>query len=148
MIDAGFIVEAQELESYKAVKVLQFFSDTVDEKMDIKVEQDIDVVMQSLVKQEEGVEEPAQQEINQGSIIERRMNEFHALLMDREESKESLKAVEVTKSSCALRAAIVHNALQRTTHKKCIHCRKSLRYVKYMQQKLVHYMTLAEMKSE
>lgn len=55
--------------------------------------------------------------------------------------------VDFTKTTCALRTAIVNNTLQRSLNKKCMHCGEHLRNVRYLQRKLVHYMGIAELKS-
>uniref|UniRef100_A0A1A9WHW6 DNA-directed RNA polymerase subunit n=1 Tax=Glossina brevipalpis TaxID=37001 RepID=A0A1A9WHW6_9MUSC len=53
-----------------------------------------------------------------------------------------------TKTTCALRSAIVHSTLQVPTSKRCVHCKQTLSKVRYLHQKLVCYMSLAEIKSK
>lgn len=149
LIDAGYIVEAQELELYKSAKTLQMLATT--SSAEIKEETEIAVKQEAM---EGRPVEEADDEANHGFMMQQRMNQLYNLLgfdhhqHDRREQDGSPPAVEATKTSCALRTAIVHSALQRSTTKKCIHCRNSLRYVKFMHQKLVYYMTLAEIKEK
>ncbi|XP_067615853.1 DNA-directed RNA polymerase I subunit RPA1 isoform X2 [Eurosta solidaginis] len=64
-------------------------------------------------------------------------------LLKKGQSNDSSK----TKTSCGIRAAIVHAALQRVPFKKCIHCHKPLRNIRYLYRKLVYYITANELKT-
>lgn len=111
LIDAGYIVEAQELELYKSEIVLN----NVD----------------TLVK------------LENGDNVHPRIGEMYQLL-----EKGEINKVNVTKTSCALRAAIVNAALQRPMSKKCVHCKNPLRNIRYLHRKLVYYMSIAEIKNK
>lgn len=149
LIDAGYVVEAQELECYKSAKILQMFGSKTEQQKDdqlmvnikdepINTDNNIDNNMEN------------DENVDQRSMIEKHMNDLHTLLKNHEEKtkESSIPSVVATKTSCALRSAIIHNALQRSTSKKCIHCRNNLRYIKFLRKKLVYYITQAEMKEK
>nr|XP_014089551.1 DNA-directed RNA polymerase I subunit RPA1 [Bactrocera oleae] len=109
LVDAGYIVEAQELEIFKSEIVCQN--------------------EERLVKTEDG------------KYIHPRIAAMFELL-----KKGESNACNNTKTSCGIRSALVHAALQRVPFKKCIHCEKPLRNIRYLYRKLVYYITAAEMK--
>lgn len=76
-----------------------------------------------------------------GDIIHPRLGELLELL-----GKPLTNHVNITKTSCEIRSAVVSAATQRPQHKKCIHCKKALRNVRYVHRKLVYYMSIAEIK--
>ncbi|XP_017486749.1 PREDICTED: DNA-directed RNA polymerase I subunit RPA1 [Rhagoletis zephyria] len=110
LLEAGYIVEAQELEIFKSEVVCQN--------------------EENLVKQEGG------------DYVHPHIAAMFELL-----KKGESNASNNTKTSCAVRSAIVHAALQRVTLKKCMHCQKPLRNIRYLYRKLVYYVTAAEMNS-
>lgn len=81
--------------------------------------------------------------LEKGDNVHPRIAELHQLL-----EKGVSNQVNVTKTSCALRTAIVNAALQRPMNKSCLHCKKNLRNVRYLHRKLVYYMSVAEIKSK
>lgn len=111
LVDAGFIVEAQELEKYKSELVFNNFV--------------------TLVK------------LESGDNVHPRIAEMYQLLDRRQDNQ-----VNVTKTSCAVRSAIVNAALQRPASKKCIHCGQLLRHISYKYRKLVYHMSVAEIKNK
>ncbi|KAH8305928.1 hypothetical protein KR018_004137 [Drosophila ironensis] len=108
LIDAGFIIEAQELELFKSEIVCQNSTEMAT--------------------------------LPNGDVVHPRIAEMFHLL----ENSEKV-AGNSTKTSCSLRTAITHAALQRAG-KKCRHCGKSMRYVRYMHRRLMFYVTLADIK--
>lgn len=111
LIDAGYIVEAQELEIYKSEIILNN--------------------IETFVK------------LENGDNAHPRIAEMYQIL-----EKGESNQVNVTKTSCALRSAIVNSALQRPILKKCLHCEKPLRNVRYLHRKLVYYMSITQIKSK
>ncbi|TDG42262.1 hypothetical protein AWZ03_011321 [Drosophila navojoa] len=109
LIDAGYIIEAQELELFKSEVVCQ----NTDE----------------MVK------------LDNGDAVHPRIAAVKELL-----AKNVSNATNTTKTSCSLRTAITHAALQRGSSKKCRHCNKSMRFVRYLHRRLVYYVTIADMK--
>ncbi|XP_075169735.1 RNA polymerase I subunit RpI1 [Haematobia irritans] len=110
LIEAGYVVEAQELEIFKSEIV--FNSE------------------ETRVKSEDG------------EYVHPRIAEMQQLL-----AKGQSNQVNVTKTSRAVRSAIVNAALQRPGSNKCHHCHQSLKTVRYMHHKLVYYISMAEMKA-
>ncbi|CAD6991779.1 unnamed protein product [Ceratitis capitata] len=110
LIDAGYVVEAQELEIFKSEIVTQ------NEEHLVKLEG--------------------------GDYVHPRIAAMFELL-----KKGKSNASNNTKTSCGIRSALVHAALQRVPFKKCIHCQKPLRNIRYLYRKLVYYITAAEMKN-
>ena len=115
LVDAGYIIEAQELELFKSEYVCH------NQENMVKLEDD-----------------------KVFDYVHPRIAEIRVLLKS---AKSKKKLDDFTKTSCALRAAISHTALQKTAPKKCIHCQKELRVVKYHHRKLVYYMSAASIKS-
>ncbi|XP_017866097.1 PREDICTED: DNA-directed RNA polymerase I subunit RPA1 [Drosophila arizonae] len=109
LIDAGYIIEAQELELFKSEVVCQ----NTDE----------------MVK------------LDNGDAVHPRIAAVQEML-----AKNVSNASNATKTSCSLRTAITHAALQRGSSKKCRHCNKSMRFVRYLHRRLVYYVTIADMK--
>ncbi|ALC41779.1 RpI1 [Drosophila busckii] len=109
LIDAGYIIEAQELEIFKSEVVCQN--------------------TEELVK------------LDNGDAVHPRIAAMKELL-----AKNVSNTSNVTKTSCSLRTAITHAALQRGTSKKCRHCNKSMLFVRYMHRRLVYYVTIADLK--
>ncbi|XP_030388512.1 DNA-directed RNA polymerase I subunit RPA1 isoform X2 [Scaptodrosophila lebanonensis] len=109
LIDAGYIIEAQELELFKSEIVCQNTEELV--------------------------------QIDTGDSVHPRIAYMHELLR-----KNIRNANNATKTSCSLRTAITHAALQRSQNKKCRHCSKSMRYVRYLHRRLVYYVTIADIK--
>ncbi|EDW32058.1 GL11448 [Drosophila persimilis] len=108
LIDAGYIIEAQELEIFKSEIVCQN--------------------SEELIK------------LDNGDAVHPRIAAMHELLL-----KSGTEPTHSTKSTCSLRTAVTHSALQRPG-KKCRHCNKSMRYVRYMHRRLVFYVTIADIK--
>ncbi|SPP75301.1 DNA-directed RNA polymerase I subunit RPA1 [Drosophila guanche] len=108
LIDAGYIIEAQELEIFKSEIVCQN--------------------TEELIK------------LDNGDAVHPRIAAMHELLL-----KSPKEALHTTKTTCSLRTAVTHSALQRPG-KKCRHCNKSMRYVRYMHRRLVFYVTIADIK--
>ncbi|KAH8327289.1 hypothetical protein KR074_009351 [Drosophila pseudoananassae] len=108
LIDAGYIIEAQELELFKSEIVCQ----NTDELATLK----------------------------NGDLVHPRIAAMYELL-----SKNEKNSSNSTKTSCSLRTAVTHAALQKAG-KKCRHCNKSMRFVRYMHRRLVFYVTLADLK--
>lgn len=77
--------------------------------------------------------------LEKGDSVHPRIAEMYQLL-----EKNQINKVNVTKTSCALRSAIVNAALQRPATKKCLHCKKPLRNIHYLHRKLVYFMSIAE----
>lgn len=111
LVDAGYVVEAQELERYKSEIVYN------NEETRVKSEN--------------------------GDDLHPRIAQMIQLL-----AKGQSNQVNVTKTSRAVRAAIINAALQRPASKKCQHCSQNLRNVRYMHHRLVYYISMAEMKSK
>ncbi|XP_013113377.2 DNA-directed RNA polymerase I subunit RPA1 [Stomoxys calcitrans] len=111
LIEAGYVVEAQELEMFKSEIVFNS--------------------AETRVKTE------------RGDYLHPRLSEMFQLL-----SKGRSNQVNVTKTSRAVRAAIVNAALQRPMSSKCQHCNENLKNVRYMHHKLVYYVSVAEMRSK
>ncbi|XP_053969844.1 DNA-directed RNA polymerase I subunit RPA1 [Anastrepha ludens] len=110
LLDAGYIVEAQELEIFKSEVVCQN-----DE---------------NLVK------------LESGEYVHPRIAAMFELL-----KKGHSNVSNNTKTSCGIRSAIVHAAFQRVAFKKCIHCQKPLRNIRYLYRKLIYYITAEEMRN-
>lgn len=108
LIDAGYIIEAQELELFKSEIVCQ----NTDELIKLK----------------------------NGDLVHPRIAAMYELLAKNEKNSSNS-----TKTSCSLRTAVTHAALQKAG-KKCRHCNKSMRFVRYMHRRLVFYVTLADLK--
>ncbi|KAH8348172.1 hypothetical protein KR084_004956 [Drosophila pseudotakahashii] len=108
LIDAGYIIEAQDLELFKSENVCQNSNELVT--------------------------------LRNGDLVHPHIAAMHSLL-----EKNEVNSSNSTKTSCSLRTAITHAALQRAG-KKCRHCNKSMRYVRYMHRRLVFYVTLADIK--
>ncbi|KAH8253394.1 hypothetical protein KR032_005263 [Drosophila birchii] len=108
LIDAGYIIEAQELELFKSEIVLQ----NTEEMVTLK----------------------------NGDLVHPTIAAMYNLLAKNEKNFSNS-----TKTSCSLRTAVTHAALQRAG-KKCRHCNKSMRSVRYMHRRLVFYVTLADIK--
>jgi len=108
LIDAGYIIEAQELELFKSEIVCQNTENLVA--------------------------------IKNGDMVHPHIAAMYKLLEKNEKNSSNS-----TKTSCSLRTAITHSALQRLG-KKCRHCNKSMRFVRYMHRRLVFYVTLADIK--
>ncbi|XP_043646284.1 DNA-directed RNA polymerase I subunit RPA1 [Drosophila teissieri] len=108
LIDAGYIIEAQELELFKSEIVCQNSDDLVA--------------------------------LKNGDMVHPHIAAMYSLLEKNEKNSSNS-----TKTSCSLRTAITHAALQRLG-KKCRHCNKSMRFVRYMHRRLVFYVTLADIK--
>ncbi|XP_016947411.1 DNA-directed RNA polymerase I subunit RPA1 [Drosophila biarmipes] len=108
LIDAGYIIEAQELELFKSEIVCQNSDEMVS--------------------------------LRNGDLVHPNIAAMYSLLEKNEKNSSNS-----TKTSCSLRTAITHGALQRLG-KKCRHCNKSMRYVRYMHRRLVFYVTLADIK--
>ncbi|KNC24906.1 DNA-directed RNA polymerase I subunit RPA1 [Lucilia cuprina] len=81
--------------------------------------------------------------LESGDNVHPRIGEMYQLL-----EKGIINKVNVTKTSCALRSAVVNAALQRPSSKKCIHCKNPLRNIRYLHRKLVYYMSISEIKSK
>lgn len=111
LVDAGCIVEGQEIEKFKSKSFLQ-----------------------------NGL---AQVKLEEGSHGHSRLLELRRLLEERQSSLNY-----VTKTSCALRSAIIHATVQVPTSKRCIHCKQTLRKVRYLHRKLVCYVNVAEIKTK
>lgn len=111
LLEAGYVVEAQELELYKSEVVFN------SEETRVKTEY--------------------------GDYVHPRVAEIYQLL-----GKGQSNQVNITKTSRAVRAAIINAALQRPMSKKCMHCHENLKTVRYMHHKLVYYISIAEMKSK
>jgi len=108
LIDAGYIIEAQDLELFKSEIVCQNSDQLVT--------------------------------LSNGDLVHPTIAAMYSLLEKNEKNSSNS-----TKTSCSLRTAITHAALQRLG-KKCRHCNKSMRYVRYMHRRLVFYVTLADIK--
>ncbi|XP_017039260.1 DNA-directed RNA polymerase I subunit RPA1 [Drosophila ficusphila] len=108
LIDAGYIIEAQDLELFKSEIVCQNSDDLVS--------------------------------LKNGDLVHPNIAAMYKLL-----EKDEKNASNSTKTSCSLRTAITHSALQRAG-KKCRHCNKSMRSVRYMHRRLVFYVTKADIK--
>uniref|UniRef100_A0A1A9ZZT2 DNA-directed RNA polymerase subunit n=1 Tax=Glossina pallidipes TaxID=7398 RepID=A0A1A9ZZT2_GLOPL len=111
LVDAGCIVEGQEIEKFKSKSFFQ--------------------------------NEHAQVKLEDGSHVDSRLLELRRLLGERQSSLNY-----VTKTSCALRSAIIHATVQIPTSKRCIHCKQTLRKVRYLHRKLVCYVNVAEIKTK
>lgn len=109
LIDAGYIIEAQELEIFKSELVCQ----------------NADVLVT----------------LENGDAVHPRIAAVQELL-----AKNVSNASNVTKTTCSLRTAITHAAMQRASSKKCRHCNKPMRFVRYLHRRLVYYVTIADMK--
>lgn len=108
LIDAGYIIEAQDLELFKSeIACLN------------------DDVMLTL---------------RNGHLVHPTIAAMYDLL---EKNEKNLS--NSTKTSCSLRTAVTNAALQRAG-KKCRHCNKSMRSVRYMHRRLVFYVTMADLK--
>uniref|UniRef100_A0A1A9URE7 DNA-directed RNA polymerase subunit n=1 Tax=Glossina austeni TaxID=7395 RepID=A0A1A9URE7_GLOAU len=87
--------------------------------------------------------ELTQVKLEDGSHVHARLLELRRLLGERQSSLNN-----VTKTSCALRSAIIHATVQFPTSKRCIHCKQTLRKVRYLHRKLVCYVNVAEIKTK
>ncbi|XP_055901789.1 DNA-directed RNA polymerase I subunit RPA1 [Eupeodes corollae] len=108
LVDAGFVIEAQEMEIYKSEYVCQ----NSDE----------------FVKGENG------------ERTHPRIAQLRELI-----AKSTKNTCNNTKTSCGIRSAIIHSAMQCRTTKKCSYCSKAMRLIKYSYGKLVIYVTKSDL---
>lgn len=105
LLDAGYMVEAQDIEIYKSEVVLAQSKEEKNSKLD----------------------------------------EYKSLL---EIGLKSCDIIENTKNSEALRTSIVSSSVKNNPNKKCIHCKESLKKVKYSFRKLMLTASKSEFDSE
>lgn len=108
LVDAGYIIEAEELEQYKS----KTFNGT-----------------EVRIKMEGGTE------------VHPKVAEYHELLL-----REPFNQFNTTKSSEAIRNAILANTLAECVQKKCIHCKMQMKRVKFSYRRLVFGLTKGDMK--